>query len=643
MQYSRLLSVFIFLLSFIPYHGFTSQTYEERFTVSARGNKIYYAIDLEPGHKIYWLHPGDSGKETTIDFTGSRNLKESIVYWPLPKQDQVTDAILNYVYEGELVIPVYIAAQDPNKAVRINSTLEYLICYEMCVPVVQKISTSFMADSELPRFNNFTLSNYTLKGSKLSLVASFKQNTHNPSFAIAPKYQAFVDNIKVKKQSSNSYLLEILLDKARYDPENETEFYLYSDKSPIPQKITQDDLAEAPPSLWLVALFAIIGGFILNFMPCVLPVLALKILSLQNSGTSRLSVLMGFLGILVSFIALSFISMAAKQAGHAFGLGINFQQPSFVIALSIIIIIFISMVIGRLQLPISSGLMNYIHKLHVSSEYLNSFITGIVATILATPCTAPFLGTAVSFAVLADNATNLLIFTLIGTGFGLPYLAMIIDPNALKLLPKPGNWLNHFKYFLAILLAGTLVWLLYILSGQLSTKAAMVLLMILVVIKFVLEASTVSPFRMLAKYSALIVLTATSFYIPTEIYRDDQNIEYGRNSMWQEFDFAKLKQHVKEGKIVVVDITADWCMTCKFNKITTLNRGRTIEMLQQPNTVAMRGDITTPDFDVQQFMASIKQFAIPINIVYGPKAPDGILLPTLLDCDDLEAAINSAG
>lgn len=631
--------IIIFLLS---YCNIVNANYTERFSVTVTGNKLYYSIDLEPGHKIYWLSPGDSGQATTIDFSGSTNLDDAVIYWPLPKIDNISPEITNYVYQGELIIPVYISAKNASKAVHINAKLNYLICYEMCVPVEQTISTGLVASQEMPSYNKFDISDIKFKDDILSLQVSFDQAVHNPQFMIAAKHHALVTGVTIQQYSTKDYLVKFTLDKNKYSATDEPELKIYSDKAALPVIITQDDIVTPTASLLSIICFALIGGFILNFMPCVLPVLALKILSVQNSATSRLTVLMSFLGILASFFALSLISISAKHAGVAFGLGINFQQPAFIIALAIIIVMFISMVIGRLQLPISPAMMNYLYKLHASSKYINSFITGVVSTILATPCTAPFLGTAVSFAVLADDLTNIIIFLFIGVGFGLPYILMMVAPGTLRYLPKPGKWLISFKYFLALLLVGTLVWLLYILGNQLDLKAALVLLMILFILKYMLECNKSKFISPTIKYIAIIGLICGCFYLPFEVYKDDKKIDYARSHIWQEFNEQRIKDHIKEGKIVVIDITADWCMTCKFNKMRVLNRAKTVKLLQQENVVAMRGDITTPDSDIQKFMAKHKVFAIPINIVYGPGAEDGIILPTIISYDDFAAAIQSA-
>lgn len=267
----------------------------------------------------------------------------------------------------------------------------------------------------------------------------------------------------------------------------------YANK-PLPASAFASDNSElyisAPINIQLMMLFAFIGGFILNFMPCVLPVLALKAYAFikhpeQNSRKICISVIAG---IIFSFIILGLIAIALKSSGQYVGFGINFQNPEFIITLCIVITIFISSALGKINFSISPVIQENLSKTHFNQIYLNGFFSGILATILSTPCSAPFLGTAIAFAVASSNDIILLGFLSAGLGFALPYFIIILCPRLLNCLPKAGPWMDKFKIVLALLLFTTLFWLLSILYVQIGWRPTAGFVGLIILIKYIIEA-----------------------------------------------------------------------------------------------------------------------------------------------------------
>ena len=366
---------------------------------------------------------------------------------------------------------------------------------------------------------------------------------------------------------------------------------------------------------WIMSI-AVLGGFILNFMPCVLPVLSLKVINFirhPNLNRKKASLFTIF-GILSSFWGLAFIAIIFKSTGKYFSLGLNFQEPTFVIALTIIITFFISVSLDR----------------------------GVIATILSTPCTAPFLGTALFFSFQQSNLFIFFTFTFIGLGFSTPYILMLIFPKALKFLPTSGKWMNNLKLILATSLIGTLIWLLYILEAQINLRAVVILFLLLLLIKFTLENNIYFLKYPLIKLIILFILVIFSFLLPKYSYLEDKNYQEKVNSLWQKFEPEKIDSLVKSGKIVFVDITADWCITCKYNKYLVFSRDKTIKTLSDTQIIAIRGDFTNYDLQIHDFLSKRKIPGIPYNVIFSQKFPDGLELPVLLSIKEIEDGVKQA-
>ena len=392
--------------------------------------------------------------------------------------------------------------------------------------------------------------------------------------------------------------------------------------------------------LVLLGLLAITGGFILNFMPCVLPVLSLKIFSFLKHRDAHQGISCAFTiaGILSSFWVLAGLMIMLRSSGQRFGLGINFQSSEFIIILTLVLTVFISSALGRLNISIPFGAGNNLTNLTIKNPYLEHYFSGVLATILSTPCNAPFLGSAVAIAFGASDAIILFTFSLVGFGFSLPYILMIIYPNILKQMPKPGPWMESFKKLLVLMLIGTLFWLLYILHNQIGSRASLGLFMLLLLLKFVIEFKTRI---MLLKFAATIVILVSSLTLPHYASQEDIQHKVIINATWQKFDRAAIDKHLAAGKIVFVDITADWCITCKYNKFMLLDRDSITKLFKEYNVIAMRGDITSHNQEIYDYLVANGQIGVPFYIIYGPAASKGIPLPVILKYKDIKTVLEN--
>jgi suppressor for copper-sensitivity B len=397
-------------------------------------------------------------------------------------------------------------------------------------------------------------------------------------------------------------------------------------------------------------LIALLGGLILNVMPCVLPVLSLKLLGLiGHDGENQHHVRLGFLasaaGILVAFAGLAAVLVALKGMGSAVGWGIQFQQPWFLIAMMLLLTLFAANLWGWFEIPVPA-VVGRLAGIGSQTTLLGQFGIGVFATLLATPCSAPFVGTAVAFALAHGPREIFAIFLALGLGFAAPYLLVAALPAIAQLLPRPGRWMTVLRRILGLLLAGTAVWLLTILAGTLGAAAVWVVVGLLLAMTVALWAVHRLPVALRpASPIAVMALALAAFVVPTQIATSrPAPAANDPAGFWKPFDEAAIARLVVQGKTVFVDVTADWCVTCIVNKRLVVDSMAVNARLTASTVVAMQADWTRPNDDIARFLAANNRYGIPFNAVYGPGAPDGIVLPELLsERAVLDALAKAAG
>ena len=487
---------------------------------------LYFKLD--PGWKIYWKYPGKAGYPPGIDWVKSKNIKDLEILWPKPEEFEIL-GMESLGYSKEVILPIKLIIENNNEKLLANFDVDYLTCKKICIP-----------------FNDNLILNIPTGDGQVS------------------EYGKVI----------NQYI-----DKSNY--------------------LNYSSLLN-PDSILLFLFIAFVGGVILNFMPCVFPVLSLKIynvLSQQqqniNNKTIKRNFLATILGIIFSFFVLSLITVLLKSLGHSLGWGFQFQSPIFLSFMILILILFSLNLIDFFSIDIPFFFKKFLNKVinfnKKSSEFFQNFLLGSFITILSTPCSAPFIGTALGFAFVSSNQVIFLIFFCISLGLSSPYIILATKPQILSFLPKPGLWMKKFKYFLSFLLILTAIWLTSVLLIQVNT-----------------------------------------------INNNDSN-----NNNWLDFDTIKLKELVNENNIVFVDITADWCMTCFYNKKTVLDRKKVKNIFEKYDVKKMRGNLTKPNKEINKYINSYGRFGIPANVIYSPSAPQGVLLPEVLTVRNLLSTFES--
>lgn len=387
--------------------------------------------------------------------------------------------------------------------------------------------------------------------------------------------------------------------------------------------------SESPrPGLALMLLLGLVGGLILNVMPCVLPVLSLKLLGLvKGAGQSRGEVTTGALvtslGILASFWALAAAAIAARAAGGAVGWGVQFQEPVFVAVLAIVVTFFCLNLWGLFEI----GLPRWLARSSAGTGdtgLSGHFGSGLFTTVMATPCSAPFLGTAVAFALTQPAGTVIAVATAIGAGMALPYLLLAVAPGSVRWLPKPGVWMDRLKVVMGFLLAATVVWLLFVFSGQVDrvTVAWLELgLLALALFLWMRHRLTAPVARRLGTAGALAAVVLTlglAASAPVRGNGDGTTEQTVRLIEWVTFDRAEAERLAAAGELVFVDVTADWCVTCKFNERLVLETEEIAELFERHDVVPMKADWTNRSRPIAQFLADHGRYGIPFYLLYRP-------------------------
>jgi suppressor for copper-sensitivity B len=391
---------------------------------------------------------------------------------------------------------------------------------------------------------------------------------------------------------------------------------------------------------------AVLGGLILNLMPCVLPVLSIKLLGVVGHGggearTVRLSFLASAAGILCSFLVLAGALAALKAMGAMAGWGMQFQQPWFLIAMTLVISVFAGNLFGLFEIRLPRLITAADERAGHVGGLGGHFLTGALATLLATPCSAPFLGTAVGFALAQGTLEIFPVLLAVGAGLATPYFAVAAFPRLVTRLPRPGHWMTVLRRILGMALAVTAAWLVSVLAVQVGNAGAAAI--------GVMAAATVGAITLSARTSnrgaariaavAALVLVFASFVVPQRPGLDGSRDVPG---LWRAFHEPSIPDLVAAGQVVLVNVTADWCITCKVNETLVLARDDVREKLGSDGVVAMQGDWTRPDPAISNYLARFGRYGIPFDAVYGPGLPHGEALPELLTAEIVIAALERA-
>ncbi len=626
---------------------------------------------MQKDWKIYWRSPGDAGYPPALDWSGSQNFSEAGISWPAP----IRFSVLGFEtvgYHDEVVLPITVTLAHPGEPASFRLAVNYLTCSTICVPAMAHLSLDIPAgaasSSEFAALIQKYVDRVPGDGAKAGLAIEKIESggtMKHPALAITARARdafsapdLFVEGPQTlrfgppKTDLSDSDRLAHISIPVSAVPgapltlagSEMTLTLVDGDRSAeYRSKVTQGAiLPDAPPESSLAEFlavlgFGVLGGLILNLMPCVLPVLSIKLLSVVESATrERRAARLGFLasaaGIVASFLVLAGVLTAFKAAGYAIGWGIQFQHPGFLTLMILLLTLFACNLWGWFEFRLPGWLGSAAGRSMDGRTLLGNFATGAFVTVLATPCSAPFLGTAVGFALARGPGEIFAIFTALGLGLSLPYLAIAAVPGLTAHLPRPGRWMIGLRKILALALVATAIWLLVVLALQTSVAAAILTGLTCVALAGTLALrGALLGDRTLLRISLVSGLAVLAF-LPSLVIPEPNNAsgETAVTGLWQDFNLAAIPNLVATGKVVLVDVTAEWCLTCKANEALVLSRPVVTGMIDGQKIIAMRADWTKKDDAIAAYLAGFGRYGIPFNVVYGPGAPTGIVLPELL-------------
>ena len=623
---------------------------------------------MKRGWKTYWRAPGEGGLPPTLDWSGSENLEAVDVAWPAPKRFSIL-GIESIGYEGELVLPLSARVIDPGKPLALRLTVDYLTCEEVCVPQQARLAMTLPAGATAPSAYVHTIDEWrgrvpgppspvlAIEGASVGLggnaavlrvMVSAEGPLNSPDLFVEADPKLRYGRPTLAYVGGGLARLELKVEGARDRLERlaatPATLTLVEGGRAVEQNLVLVPGPAPGLPLGLLTAFglALLGGLVLNLMPCVLPVLSIKLLGLVGQGgaerrLARRSFLATAAGIIASFALLASAVLALQQAGAAVGWGIQFQQPWFLAALTLVVLLFAANLWGFFALPMPGWLADLGGS--GPGGTAGAFMTGMLATLLATPCSAPFVGTAVGFALAGGPVEIGVVFGALGLGLASPYLLVAGFPGIATRLPRPGAWMIRLRQVLGLALAGTAGWLVWVLDGVAGPAAATAVAMLGIAL---LGATWLARHRSLAlRAAAVLGLVAAAVLVPGFL-RSAGPMAGVQDSGWVRFDRAGIDRHVREGRTVFVDVTAHWCITCRVNKAAVITRAPVSSRIEDDRVVRMRADWTRPDAEIAGYLASFGRYGIPFNAVYGPGLPGGAALPELLTSTAVIEALDRA-
>jgi thiol:disulfide interchange protein DsbD len=666
-------------------------------------------LRMAPGWHTYWKFSGDAGLPTEVKWKLPAGWKISEIQWPIPLKTIDPGDIQTYGYVDEVLLMQEITPPNvvagigdagnvaradhepgssiPATTVKLSADANWLVCEKICIPGSATLqlelpvsATSQPANTELfARYRrllpqnwpgaNLASTNWERVGSDLRLKVTSETLAKYPAvdFFPLPNEGTVVGHPAIEARNANEIVFRIPIESAPKNLSSMAGLVVFSqqpngDDRAAWQITTAPVVSAARPAaargVFTFLLFGFIGGIILNLMPCVLPVISLKIFGfIQQAGQSRQKILRSgiafTLGIFGWFLALALLLIGLKGAGRdvTWG-GFQFTNAYFVLALSVIVLVFALNLFGVFEISLPQSMTRGLLSTSERKDFLGSFFQGVFATVLATPCTAPFLGTALGFAFTQSPTIILAMFIAIAAGMSAPYLLLSAQPGWLRFLPKPGPWMLHLKQFMGFLLLATLLFLLYVLGAQRGLEGAIWASCFLLVISVAcwMKGAFVVPTASAAKRALVLVLMlvlvfASGIYFigdkfhSAKVASADSQLRGG----WQAFTPERLQAELEQGRTVFVDFTAAWCLTCKFNEANVLESQDVREAFQRHGIVKLKADWTNGDPVITKLLRHFGRPGVPLYVLYPRKNEEPIVFPELLTKGMLLEKVETVG
>ncbi len=629
-------------------------------------------LKMAPNWHTYWQCPGDAGIPTELKWQLPQGWRAGPIQWPIPQKLDEPGGIEIYGYHDEVLLMVQLTppATIGEKSVQLAGAADWLVCEKVCIPGSAKVQLDLPvgenaapANGEL--FTKFrgqlprALPNeagaalhWNRTATAFQLTLADKSLAQKPSldFFPLPETATVIGHPKKETASDGSVVFTIPIETADPKLQSLDGLIVFDQqawslgKKTAATALAAPQIAEASGGLLKFLLFGFIGGFILNLMPCVLPVISLKIFGfIQHAGDSRGKIFgngVAFVaGIFAWFLALAALMIGLKAAGHQITWAFQFTNPLFVVVMSAVVLVFALNLFGVFEITLPASATTGLLDWSAREGYAGSFFQGVFATVLATPCTAPFLGSALGFAFAASAGVILLMFAAIAAGMSAPYLLLSAQPAWLRFLPRPGPWMVHVKQFMGFLLIATLLFLLWVVGAQRGPEAIVWTSAFLLALSIAcwMKGAFSTPLASVAQRSVVLVLMlllvlGSAWYFIGEKFSASKTVTTSlTKSDWVPFSPERLQSELAQGHSVFLDFTAAWCITCKFNEASVLETATVRAAFTRAGVVKIKADWTNADPIITKTLKQFGRVGVPLYVLYPAGAPDRpIVLPELL-------------
>ena len=622
---------------------------------------VGFKFSLSPGWHTYWVNPGDAGEGASIKWNLPRDVKASKILWPGPERIPV-EPLMTFGYENEVVLLTKIyTSKNTDIPLTLNALVSWYTCKEICIPQEAEVSIpiklGFKSPSSSNRLLKQTLENvptpfkgtYRVQSLDDSYIiqGQFENNKQYDSIYFFPRFYGLTDYVESQLYEKNKDSFSLQVQPSELKIEHESfEGVLATKKDgrlsyyEINHTLNSDKSSQEFSVLTLI-IFAFFGGLILNVMPCVFPILSIKILRFveQSENSSYKTFKQGCLfsvGVIVSFLLIAALLISLKSGGESIGWGYQLQSP---IVVSLLFYLFIVMgYIFMSNIIIGSSLARLSLISSSKGDSLESFLTGVLAVIVASPCTAPFMGSAIGFALLQPSFYSILIFLGLGIGFSLPYLILSAKPSLLSFLPKPGQWMETFKQFMAFPMWASALWLLWVLSGQVDSQEIIQVLLgalIITIGLWLLEKnkSESNWVKWMIRLPFVLLLIFALWLVPTTYSDSDETQDQ------LAYTPQLLEDLREENNLVFLNFTADWCITCKVNEAVALKTSEVSKVLAEKNITYLEADWTRKDPIISETLEQYGRTGLPLYLLF-PSEGDPLILPEILTEDILLSYLN---
>jgi thiol:disulfide interchange protein len=654
-----------FVTAKTPWKTQASLVSEHKIITPGQTFTVALKFEIAEHWHTYWRNPGDAGIATKIIWDLPAGFTAGEIQWPTPQRLAVGNDIVNFGYEGEVWHLVAITAAPeikPGSQIVLKARVDWLECEEICVPGRADLQMTLMVGSgaavseslvadfskarlQIPAPDKTGSVQVERHGDFLHIILN-KSNSEPERFFF-PYAEGLILNSGEQKYitapGKQSWVVPLQKDLAPFSHiagvltggrENREGALAFEAKvTPVKEVSTSTQIKN--DALFSSLFLGFLGGLILNLMPCVFPVLGLKIMSFaRQAGQERKQVARhGWAfsgGVLLSFWLLAGVLLALRAGGQELGWGFQLQSAPFVYALLVILLVFGLNMSGVFE--VGASWVGAGANLSSGSSLGGSFFSGVLATVVATPCAAPFLAPALGAALALPTLPSIALFTAIGAGLAAPYLVLSLKPEWVRSLPKPGAWMETLRQGLAFFLYGTAVYLLWVLEGQVGEYSLLNILFSLILISLAcwvygrFTGLDRTEFRRRTGWIAagLIVLLGLWLGYPSDSKTDTDTIQ------WEAWSPELVEKYQSEGRIIYVDFTARWCATCQTNKKAVFSSKEILKEFRRRKVATLKADWTRQDPRITKTLSAYGRSAVPFNLLYAPGRKDPVILPELL-------------